>query len=98
MANSLKMESIDIYVEEGNQDQLEQPSEHNDKTIEGNSWHTMQRWNNRNPSLLVDPEMKRKEKQLQKKIEFITKLLWITLSVSIVSILLFLIHWIYSSR
>ena len=97
MANILKMESIDIYVE-GNQEQFEQPSEHNDKITEGNSLHAMPRWNNRNPSLVVDPEMKGKEKQLQKKIEFITKLLWITLSVSIVSILLLLIHWIYSSR
>ena len=97
MANISKTESIDIYVV-GNQEQFEQPSEHNGKNTEGNSWHTLQRWNNRNPSLLVDPEMKRKEKQLQKKIEFITKLLWITLSISIVSILLLLIHWIYSSR
>ena len=97
MANILKMDSIDIYVE-GNQEPFEQPSEHNDKIAEANSWHTMQRWNNRNPSFSVDPEMKRKEKQLQKKIEFITRLLWITLSVSIVSILLLLIHWIYSSR
>ena len=95
MANILKMDSIDIYVE-GNQEPLEQPSEQ--KITEGNSWHTMQRWNNRNPSFSVDPEMKRKEKQLQKKIEFITKLMWITLSISIVSILLLLIHWIYSSR
>ena len=93
MANISKTESIDIYVV-GNQE----PLEHNDKITEGNSWHTLQRWNNRNPSLLVDPEIKRKEKQLQKKIEFITKLMWITLSISIVSILLLLIHWIYSSR
>ena len=97
MANVLKTESIDIYVI-GNQEQFEQPSEHNDKPAEGNSLHTLQRWNNRDPSLLVDPEIKRKEKQLQKKIEFITKLMWITLSISIVSILLLLIHWIYSSR
>ena len=97
MANILKTESIDIYVE-GNLEPFELPSEPNDKFTEESSWHTMQRWNNRNPSLVVDPEIKRKEKQLQKKIEFITKLLWITLSVSIVSILLLSIHWIYSSR
>ena len=97
MANILKMDSIDIYVE-GNQEPFEQPSENKYKIAEGNSWHTMQRWNNRNPSLVVDPEIKCKEKQLQKKIEFITKLMWITLSISIVSILLLLIHWIYSSR
>ena len=53
---------------------------------------------NRAPSAAVDPEFHRQAKRLKQKLKFTSRLLWITLAISGLTLLLLVIQWVSSNN
>ena len=53
---------------------------------------------NRAPSAAVDPEFHRQAKRLKKKLTFTSRLLWITLAISGLTLILLVIQWVSSNN
>ena len=53
---------------------------------------------NRAPSAAVDPEFHRQAKRLKQKLNFTSRLLWITLAISGLTLILLVIQWVSSNN
>ena len=53
---------------------------------------------NRAPSAAVDPEFHRQAKRLKQKLKFTSRLLWITLAISGLTLILLVIQWVSSNN
>ena len=64
----------------------------NNRSVDNNN--RMRETLNRAPSAAVDPEFHRKAKQLKQKLNFTSRLLWITLAICVLTLILLVIQWI----
>ena len=53
---------------------------------------------NRAPSAEVNPEFHRQAKRLKQKLKFTSRLLWITLAISSLTLILLVIQWVSSNN
>ena len=53
---------------------------------------------NRAPSAAVDPDFHRQAKRLKQKLKFTSRLLWITLAISGLTLILLVIQWVTLKR
>ena len=53
---------------------------------------------NRAPSAAVDPDFHRQAKRLKQKLKFTSRLLWITLAISSLTLILLVIQWVTLKR
>ena len=53
---------------------------------------------NRAPSAAVDPDFHRQAKRLKQKLKFTSRLLWITLAISSLTLILLVIQWVSSNH
>ena len=53
---------------------------------------------NRAPSATVDPEFHRQARRLKQKLKFTSRLLWITLAISGLTLILLVIQWVSSNN
>ena len=90
----MKMES-DGYEFNNDEDKKSSSQANNQSIDNGNR---MRKEINRAPSAAVDPDFHRQAKRLKQKLKFTSRLLWITLAISSLSLILLVIQWVSSNN
>ena len=91
---TMKME-LNGYEFNNEEDDISSNQANNQSTDNGNG---MRKEINRAPSAAVDPDFHRQAKRLKQKLKFTSRLLWITLAISSLTLILLVIQWVTLKR